>query len=154
MGYTANGYYPPTGFHFVVYFEGISLNIYDVKFQEVSTISAEVQVAQQVSGGDSRVFHKPTGRSYPPLVLKRGLLSYTGLRNWFTDALDHYDINPATVTVALLNGNHLPVQAWVFKDAWPIKWEVSGLNAENGQIVAESITLVYSSYSVFEGLAF
>lgn len=154
MGYTLNGYYPPTGFQFVVYFEGISMNIYDVRFQEISTISAEVKVEELRQGGDGRIFHKPTGRSYPPLILKRGLLSYSGLRSWFTDALENYDINPATVTVCLLNADQLPVTVWVFKNAWPVKWETSGMNAENGQIMAESITLVYSDFTMFDGIGF
>ena len=105
-------------------------------------------------GGDARTFYKPVARRYPPLILKRGLLSYSGLYSWFERAIEDYDIDPATVTVCLLNDNLLPVSVWVFNEAWPTRWEVSGMNAENAQVVAESITLVYSSFTRYDGLPF
>jgi hypothetical protein len=48
--------------------------------------------------------------------------------------------------ISLLNEDHLPVNSWYVTNAIPIKYEVTGLNAEQNQIVIESMTLRYEYY--------
>jgi hypothetical protein len=48
--------------------------------------------------------------------------------------------------ISLLNEDHLPVSSWYITNAIPIKYDISGLNAEQNQIVIESLTLRYEYY--------
>ncbi len=49
--------------------------------------------------------------------------------------------------ISLLNEDHLPVSSWYITNAIPIKYEITGLNAEQSQIVIESLTLRYEYYN-------
>ncbi|WP_289028549.1 phage tail protein, partial [uncultured Algoriphagus sp.] len=50
------------------------------------------------------------------------------------------------ITVILLNDQHLPLQAWNFINAWPIKWNIEGLNAMENTLMIESIEFAYQYY--------
>jgi phage tail-like protein len=40
----------------------------------------------------------------------------------------------------------LPLQAWNFVNAWPIKWSIEGLNAMESSIMIENIEFAYQYY--------
>ena len=44
-----------------------------------------------------------------------------------------------------------PLMSWHFVDAYPVSWEVSGLNAEESSIVVESLILAYSYFNFVSG---
>jgi len=143
------GYYPPVGFHFLVSFElpGFTRGGNDARFQEVSGISAEINVEEIKEGGENRFHHRiPVRAKYPNLVLKRGLLTDSKLINWFRDAVENFNFSPTTITVNLLNEKHEPISTWTFVDAWPVKWSISNFNAGENQIAVDTIELSYKYY--------
>ena len=143
------GYYPPVGFHFRVSFElpGIAGDASDSRFQEVSGISAEINVEEIKEGGENRFVHRiPVRAKYSNLVLKRGMLTNSKLISWFRDAVENFNFTPTTVTVKLLNENHEPISSWTFVEAWPVKWSVSNFNAGESQLVIDTIELSYKNY--------
>ena len=74
-----SSYYPPVGFHFRVVFEG-PFGDADMRFQNVSGLSAEIGTETLEEGGENRFSHRlPTTPKYPNLVLKRGMLIGSGL---------------------------------------------------------------------------
>ncbi len=139
--------YPLTGFHFLVVFEIFPQVPNDFRFQEVSGLSVTVNVDTYNEGGENRFVHRLPGRtSYQDLVLKRGMTLVSGVTAWCIDAIENFNYQPTNILISLLNEDHLPVSSWYIANAYPIKYEISGLNAENGQIVVESMTLRYEYY--------
>jgi phage tail-like protein len=139
--------YPFTGFHFLVVFEIFPQAPNDFRFQEVSGLSLNVNVDTYREGGENRFVHRLPGRTtYSDLVLKRGMTLVSGVTAWCLDALENFNYQPTNMLISLLNEQHLPVSSWYIANAIPIKYDITGLNAEQGQIVIESMTLRYEYY--------
>lgn len=143
-------YYPPVGFHFRVEFQDIDgVQPTDTYFQEVSGLSFDIENETVKSGGENRFSYKlPTRASYPNLVLKRGLLTDSGLIDWVTEAVETMEVRLATVIVILLNEQHEPLQTYRCVNAWPQKWSLSNFNAEKSELVVETLELVYQYYRI------
>ena len=142
-------YYPPVGFHFRVEFDLPGLGDGDIRFRDVSGLSMELEQEPHNEGGENRFSHKFPGRArYGDLVLKRGLLIGSAVREWCEAAIQDLDIQPTTIWVTLLNEEHKPLQTYTFINAWPKKWSVSDLNAENSEIVDESLELAYQYFKI------
>lgn len=143
-------YYPPVGFHFRVEFQGIpGLQKQDAFFQEVTGLSRELETESIKSGGENRFTYKlPTRGQYPNLVLKRGLFTDSAIINWANDAILHLDIKPVTVLVTLLNEKHQPLQTYNCVNAWPLKWSVTDLNAQESRLVVETMELYYQYFEI------
>ncbi|HTA26592.1 MAG TPA: phage tail protein [Bacteroidia bacterium] len=139
--------YPYTGFHFLVLFELFPQLPNDFRFQEVSGLSVNVDLETYKEGGENRFVHRLPGRTqYSDLVLKRGFTLVSGVTAWCIDAVENYNYNPCNLIVSLLDSNHLPVSSWYVVNAIPIKYDISSFNAEQSQIVIESLTLRYEYY--------
>lgn len=142
-------YYPPVGFHFKVDFLLSGIKDGDVRFQEVSGLSAELGIEEVVEGGENRFSHRlPNRAKYSNLILKRGLLTNSRLIDWCKNAIENFDFEPTTVNVTLLNENHLPLADTLsFLRAWPVKWTVSDFKAQENGIVVETLELAYNYFS-------
>ncbi|HTO14877.1 MAG TPA: phage tail protein [Edaphocola sp.] len=142
--------YPPVGFSFWVSFE-ISDNPIDIAFQDVSGIGMELQTEDIIEGGENRFTQKlPTRANYPPLVLKRGLAVDSKLTDWLRDAIENLSIRPTSIIVALLNDKKEPLMAYRFLNAYPLKWNISSLNAEKSEIVIETLELYYQYFKIIK----
>jgi phage tail-like protein len=145
---SAGGYYPPVGFHFKVQFVGLG-NDNDVRFQAVSGLSLEYDTETFKEGGENRFEHKlPTRTKYPDLGLKRGMLTDSEVIEWVLDALQNRSFDPKEIEVSLLNEEHEALRTWRVHRAWPKKWSVSDLNAQENSVVVESLDLSYSHFTL------
>jgi phage tail-like protein len=139
--------YPPLGFHFTVAFELFPQTPFDIGFQEVSGLSVNMETESYKEGGENRFVHQlPVRSQYEDLVLKRGLLSASGVILWVQDALYNFVFKPINILVTLQDENHLPVYSWYVINAVPKKWSVSNFNAGESAIVVESLTLGYQYF--------
>ena len=140
--------YPFTGFHFIVFFEGLpGLGPQDFRFQEVSGITYSLGVDQErVAASNDLEFNFPEPSGYETLVLKRGLFSGSRISRWVADAIEDFKILPVTVNIFLLNELHMPQEGWRFFNAYPSKWSVDGFDAMQDKIVVETIELKYTSF--------
>ena len=142
-------YTPPLGFHFRVEFDLRDAGDNDIRFREVSGLTMELEEETVNEGGENRFSHKlPVRGRYPDLVLKRGLLTSTGVRAWIEDAVQNLVIQPTTVWVSLLNDAHEPLQTYTVIGAWPKKWAVSDFSAESSDVVVETLELAYQTFRV------
>lgn len=144
-------YYPPVGFHYIVRFEGLLLKypigIPDIGFQKVSGINVNINTEDYQEGGENRFKHRlPNPPAYPNLVLERGMLIGSQLMQWYKDSVEGFKFEPNDVTVILLNSIHIPIQAWNFVNAIPVKWSISDFNATENKIVVETVELSYQYY--------
>lgn len=141
-------YYPPLGFYYKVEF-GISQMSNDVRFQTVSGLTVEYDYESFKEGGENRFEHKlPVRTKYADLVLKRGMLTDSGVINWFLDAFRDRAFEPAAVNVILMNEKSEPLRTWKIADAIPKKWQVSDLNANESAVVIETMELTYRYFTV------
>ena len=144
-------YYPPVGFHFRVEFDLPDATERDIRFQEVSGLTMELEEETVNEGGENRFAHKLPGRArYPDLVLKRGLLKDTGLKTWITESVYDLTIKPVTVWVSLLDETSSPLRTYTVLGCWPKKWVTSDFNAENSQLVIETLELAYQYFRIDE----
>ncbi|WP_051312759.1 phage tail protein [Sporocytophaga myxococcoides] len=145
-------YYPPVGFHFRVRIVNTNDSSgLDSNFQEVSGISAEIPTEDFYEGGvNSFTYKLPKTMKYSPLQLKRGLVSsLSALGEWCkTTLINGFDqpIVTKDVVVSLLDEENEPLMSWKFIDAYPTKWSVSNFNAQNNDIVIESLELTYKRF--------
>ena len=148
MAVSPGGYYPPVGFHFKVEFVGIG-NDNDIRFQSVSGLSIEYDTESFKEGGENRFEHKlPVRTKYADLSLKRGMLTDSKVIEWCLKAFENREFRPAQINVLLLNENHQPIKRWEVIDAWPKKWSVSDLNAQENGLVIETLDLAYKYFNV------
>lgn len=141
--------YPAVSFHFRVEFhdlEGATDN--DVRFQEVSGLDAELSTEELKEGGENRFTHRlPQPSKYSNLVLKRGLMTDSGLIGWFRDAIESFVFEPRMVSVTLLDEESNALMAWNFVNAYPLKWSVSNLDANKNEVVVDTVELAYQHFT-------
>ena len=138
--------YPAVGFHFSVNFLGIPGFVLDTKFMEVTGLTTELEFENLVEAGNNRFTHRlPTRTKFGNLILKRGTptMGLSPLVAWANASIYFMEIFPIEIQVILLNENHIPLKAWNFSKAYPVKIDYAGLNAKESQIVIETLELAY-----------
>jgi phage tail-like protein len=145
-------YYPPVAFHFKVEVIGLDKPVDDdVRFSEVSGLTMELATEEVAEGGENRFIQKyPTRVRYPELVLKRGLLTGSGVREWIEDCIGHQNITTHSVDVKLLNREHQPLLTWHLANAYPTKWSIGDLNATANTVAVESLQFFYQYFTLDE----
>jgi len=140
-------YYPPVGFHFKVEFPGVGSGDSDTRFQEVTGLTVEIGLEELQVGGENRFSYRlPAKAKFSNLVLKRGMLTDSGLISWFTKAIHDFEFKPVDVSVYLLNEKHEISSSWIFAQAYPVKWIISDFKAQENSIVVETIELCYQFF--------
>lgn len=136
----------PVVFHFKVEL-GVGGADEDVRFQEVSGLTAEVTTEELREGGLNEFAHRlPAGAKYGNLVLKRGYIHGSEVGAWCRQAIENFEFEPRDVTVTLLNEEHEPLAAWSLARAYPVKWSISDFKAQDNALAVESLELSYQSF--------
>lgn len=153
----ADEYYPPGAFCFAVNVIGVGavatlFTDIDASFLEVSGIEARFETEEVAEGGENRFVHRlPRAGAYSNLVLKRGVVTKDSfLAEWVGQTVGSgmsLPILPQNLLVTLLDKDGLPLIAWGFVNAWPVRWEVSPLDAMDNKVLTETLEL---SYNYFE----
>ena len=126
-------------FNFVVEINGTQV----ASFSEVSGISAETEFEDFREGGINDYTHKLAKLTkYPNLTLKRGITDTDELWSWHQDVING-TIARKTISVILQNVAKEEKWRWVFRDAYPVKWSGSDLNATNNTVAVESIEFAH-----------
>jgi len=138
----------PVSFSFRVVFAAKEL-AGETAFQEVSGIGATMTTDAVTEGGENRFqYALPTGVKYEPLQLRRSIgAADSSLVKWCRVTLEGglgQQIRTVPLTVYLLNAFGEPLRAWLFADAYPIKWEVGAFDANKNELAIESVTLQYT----------
>lgn len=140
--------YPLVGFHFRADFILPSVaKPQDIFFQSIDGLSASMIVTENKSVPVySFNRFRQDGMSFSDLVLRRGLITGSNLINYFEMSLFSEKIVPIPLVISVLDEEHLPVYAWMFMNAFPVKWETSGFDAMKNEILIETITMKYAFY--------
>ena len=121
----------------------------DTSFQEVSGITSEIETETVIEGGENRyVHHLPKGVKHPFLELKRGIAPLTSpLVIWCRSVLELDFVAPIVampIAVYLMNEDKVPIRAWTFANAYPVKWEVESFGSTKNEVAIEKIVLSYN----------
>jgi phage tail-like protein len=142
---------PQVGFHFLVLFEIFPQFPNDVRFQEVSGLSVDIEMETRVEGGEHRFVHQlPVRAKFGDVTLKRGKFLGSGVLHWCRQAIDEFQFKPSNVMISLLNADHVPLYNWYLINAIPKRLEVSGFNAQNSEIVVETLVLSYQYFKYYD----
>ncbi|GKS69040.1 conserved hypothetical phage tail region protein [Nitrosomonas sp. PY1] len=130
---------PLSAFNFHVEIE----NLLIAGFAECSGLQAEMEPQSYLEGGVNSFEHNFWGRTkFPRLVLKRGLTQIDGLWDWYWNVMQG-KIKRKNGTIYLCGNHRLPVMAWHFSQALPVKWTGPDLKADSATLAFESIELVH-----------
>ena len=61
--------------------------------------------------------------------------------------MENFEFRPLNLTISLLNEEHAPVYMWRVYNSIPIKWELSSFNANNSEVVVETLVLSCAYFS-------
>jgi phage tail-like protein len=136
---------PYANFNFVVEIDGLE----EIGFAEVELPAAEIETIEYREGADrTNASRKLPGRvRYGNLVLRRGLSGRLELWQWF-EGVRNGQPDRRNVTVRLLDEARTPVQQWRFRDAWPVKYDPSDLNAKGNEVAIELLELAVETIDV------
>jgi len=142
------GLYPDLalGFRFGVFFfaGGAIPNPLDIRFQKVSGLSADVRTRSYEEGGQNLFTHKlPERIEYGNLHLERGLVVGSPLNLEFNATMSLFEFLPSNVLVTLFGEELVPIAAWMFIKAFPVKWSTSDLDATQKEVVIDTMELSY-----------
>jgi len=140
--------YTPIGFYFKLTFKD-----QDIAFQEVSGISKEFSIEEVASGGENQFKYRlPTVSSSENLVLRRAIVPPDSLLvNWCESCINQglsSPIQPEKMTLSLVNANDQTIMLWTFHNAYPVKFAISDLNTQLGDIAIESLELAYTYFEI------
>jgi|SRR5687767_5356650 len=145
---------PQVGFHFLVLFEIFPQFPYDLRFQEVSGLSVDIEMETKTEGGEHRFVHNlPVRSKFGDVTLKRGKCLGSGILHWARQAIDEFKFKPSNVLISLLNADHVPLFNWYLINAIPKRLDVSGFNAQNNEIVVETLVLSYQYFKYYDPIS-
>lgn len=123
--------------------------IIPVHFSEVSGLSVNVETETLKEGGQNEYIQKlPALPQYPNLVLKKAIGVDMTLARWVKKAITAFDFSPVSVTVSLLSENGSPLVNWMVSGAYPVKWEVSNLQADQNSLAIETLEMAYQQFYI------
>ena len=132
---------PYKDFRFQVEIDGITSS----RFLECTGLGSEVAVIEYREGGDPTAVRKLPGRaSFSDITLKRGITESHDLYDWHRSLLQG-QIDRRNGKIILLDDGGAEVVRWVFREAWPRKWEGPELNAMNNEVAIETFVLTCES---------
>ncbi len=137
---------PYPNFNFAV---DIGASVGEIGFAGAEIPAAEIGVIEYREGADraSAVRKLPGRVSYGNVVLHRGIDGGLSLWEWFKAVRDG-DLQRRNVVITLHDERHESVQRWLLRDAWPVKYVTSDLNAQGNEVVIETLELAVESIEI------
>jgi phage tail-like protein len=136
---------PFPGFDFVVEIDGIAT----AGFKKVSGLEGSIDVIEYREGADL----SPASRKLPGIVkyanvtLKRGLTESRDLYGWW-DAVVSGKPDRRAVAIVLLDRARTPVRRWLLREAWPVRYAISSLDAGTSAVAVETLELAHEGFEL------
>jgi phage tail-like protein len=126
-------------FRFVIEVNGTEIG----GFSEVAGLEVRTEVDEYREGGVNDYVHKIAKETrYPNLTLKRGITDATELWDWHQQIVSG-DVHRKTLSVVLIDAQRRERWRWVFRDAYPVKWNGTDLNATGNTVAVESVEFAH-----------
>jgi len=129
------------GRNFEVTIPGLNLKI--GYFTQVTGFSAQLDVLEYPEGGINDYVHRlPTRIKQGNITLKRGVTGEPALMEWFIETV--VKANPQDLSVAMYDSlGELMKPTWSFRNAYPVKWSSSDLNAGGSEFLTETLEIAH-----------
>ena len=116
-------------------------------FTQLTGLSAQVDVLEYPEGGNNAFVHRlPTRIKQGNITLKRGVTNEKALITWFNASV--VKVQPTDLSIAVYGYNHEVVQNWSFRNAYPVKWSGSDLNAGGSEFITQTLEIAHSGMKV------
>ena len=112
-------------------------------FSEVTGLEVRTEVEEHREGGVNDYVHKIAKETrYQNVTLKRGITDKTDLWDWHQQIVLG-DIERKTIAVVVLDETGRDRWRFVFREAYPVKWNGTDLNATGNTVFVESIEFAH-----------
>jgi phage tail-like protein len=129
--------------YFKISLPGIDIGM----FRECGGLSMEFDVFEWAEGGNNEFVHHLPGRvRYPYLTLSRGLTDQDALQQWFWQTRQQPELKE--ITVELHTPDSGTTRAWVFADAFPVRWTGPNVAVHAAGMATESLDIAHSGLKV------
>jgi phage tail-like protein len=129
--------------YFKISLPGIDIGM----FRDCSGLSMEFDVFEWAEGGNNEFVHHLPGRvRYPYLTLGRGLTDQDALQQWFWQTRQKPELKQLTVELHTADGAHS--RAWVFTDAFPVRWTGPRVATDAAGMASESLDIAHSGLKI------
>lgn len=126
-------------FQFVVEINGVQIG----GFSDVAGLEVRTEFDEYREGGVNDYVHKIAKETrYPNLTLKRGITDALEFWAWHQLVVNGV-IERKTVSVVLLDSRRRERWRWIFREAYPVKWNGSDLSASGNTVAVESVELAH-----------
>src|SRR5215210_8248373 len=116
-------------------------------FRECNGLSMEFEVFEWAEGGNNEFVHHLPGRMrYPYLSLTGGMTQDTALQQWFWKTRQKAELKEVTIELQTQDGR--TSRAWVFTDAYPVRWTGPRVAADSHGLASESLDIAHSGLRV------
>ena len=124
-----------------------SLTLEDGLFTQITGLSQQVDVMEYPEGGINTFVHRlPTRIKQGNITLKRGVTKEKALLQWFQSTV--VKVQPADLSINVLDDLGNTMQSWSFRNAYPVKWTGSVLNAGGNEFMTQSLEIAHSGMTV------
>jgi phage tail-like protein len=124
--------------YFLVEIDGMA----SASFLSVQGLESITEVIEYRNGNEDAVPRRLPGlHKCTDIVLRRGLTDDRDLWNWYQTVLDGRTERRAGMII-VLDQAHRPVLRLSFREAWPCRWSLSGMDALAKETIIEEIELV------------
>lgn len=137
----------PMTHRFAVFFlhKGLLPNPLDIRFQEVSGLGAKITtMADPCSAPTLTSSRIPTGIEYGDLTLRRGVVTGSYLSSQVETTFRRYTFTRSDVLITTLTEEAIPTGGWLFNEAYPVGWQLADLNAQEENVLVETLQLTYA----------
>jgi phage tail-like protein len=126
-------------FNYLVEVNGLEIG----GFSDVAGVELKVETDDVREGGINDFVHKIAKQiTYSNLVFKRGITDATTLWDWCATVVGG-TVERRSLTVVLLDLQGNDKWRWNFRDAFPVKWSLSELNASSSTVAIESVEFAH-----------
>jgi phage tail-like protein len=124
---------------------GAAPNPLDIRFRRVSGLGATVTTTAVDEGGQNLFSHTlPDRVTHANLTLERGVVKGSPFDDQLSAALSFFQFHPSNVLVTVFDATGRPLDAWMFRQAFPVSWSFGDLDAGSREVLVEHVELAYS----------
>ena len=125
--------------YFKISIPGIDIGL----FRECDGLSMEFDVFEWFEGGNNEFVHHLPGRiRYPYLSLVKGMTDQKNLQEWFWQTRQQAELKEVTVELHTPGGS--TTRAWIFADAFPVRWTGPRVAVDAAGMATESLDIAHS----------
>lgn len=117
-------------------------NFFKGSFAKASGISSEIECEEYYEGGNNFSYKFPVKVKHYNITLEKGVFEAGILYEWF-DKIKNGIVIKRDFDITLLNNEGKAVVKWSFNKGYPVKWEISELDAMGNSVLIEKIELAH-----------